>query len=185
MSNMKFVVALGVVAAWVGLFACGSSGGASSCLAGAYGGDCFSCMQTSCGPELSTLESACSDYFSCVCPGGNLSCSANASSACEQDGNEAACASAGLPFGTCLQKNCETQCSGVGDVCDGGASSTTTCTGSASLDAGCTNGQLLSSCSTTTGGTTSCYYKVGSQQFECASCTDTTSCEQAANAACH
>jgi hypothetical protein len=54
------------------------------------------------------------------------------------------------------------------------------------LDGGtCTNGQLLSSCSTTTGGTTSCYYTVGTEHFACISCTDTTSCAQAANAACH
>src|SRR5580658_11081339 len=55
MSNIKCRVALGAVAAWVGLFAC-SRNGASACLASALGSDCFSCMQTSCGPELANLE---------------------------------------------------------------------------------------------------------------------------------
>jgi hypothetical protein len=53
------------------------------------------------------------------------------------------------------------------------------------LDGGCANGQLLESCTTTTGSTTSCYYTVGSQRFDCSSCADTTSCAQEANAACH
>jgi hypothetical protein len=36
----------------------------------------------------------------------------------------------------------------------------------------------------TTGSTSTCYYAVGSQQFPCTSCTDITSCAQAAAAAC-
>jgi hypothetical protein len=31
----------------------------------------------------------------------------------------------------------------------------------------------------------SCYYMVGSQTYDCTSCTDTTSCTQAASAACN
>jgi hypothetical protein len=188
MSSVKFVVALGAVSALVGLFACGGStaggnttGETNACLAAGFGSDCFSCMQTSCGPELSNVESACGDYLTCVCPGGSLSCSANASSACDQKGNEPACASAGLPLSTCEQKNCETACNAGGAECP---STSTACTGSASLDGGCANGQLLESCTATTGSTTSCYYTVGSQQFDCKSCTDTTSCEEAASAAC-
>jgi hypothetical protein len=32
---------------------------------------------------------------------------------------------------------------------------------------------------------TAAYYQVGSQQFACASCTDTASCQMAAQMACH
>lgn len=184
MSNIKFVVALGAVATWVGLFACSSSG-TNSCLVGAFGSDCFSCMQTSCAPELSNIESACSDYYSCLCPHGSFSCSENESSVCNPKGDVLACTNASKSMGTCVLQNCGTPCGGGGPFCPLGTGTTTTCAGSASLDGGtCTNGQLLESCSTTTGSTTSCYYKVGSQQFDCSSCTDTTRCEEAANAAC-
>jgi hypothetical protein len=190
MSNIKFVLAL------VGLFACGGStvGGnttvqANACLATVVGSDCFSCVQASCGAELSGYESACSDYLSCVCPGGNFSCSLATSSACNPNAGGSSCATAEASYGTCGLQNCKAQCSSGGALCEsgtGGSSGTsTTCTGSASLDGGCTSGQLLESCTVTAGGTTSCYYKVGSQQFECSSCTDTTSCAAAANAACH
>jgi hypothetical protein len=192
MSNIKFVVAVGAVAAWVGLFACGGStvgGGnttveANACLATVVGSDCFSCVQASCGPELSDYESACSDYLSCVCPGGNFSCSLATSSACNPNAGGSSCATAEASYGACGLQNCKAQCSSGGAPCERGA--VTNCTGSASFDAGtCTNRQLLESCSVTAGGMTSCYYKVGSQQFECSSCTDTTSCAEAANAACH
>jgi hypothetical protein len=42
MSSVKFGVALVMVAAWLGAFACSSSGGTNSCLAAAFGNDCFS-----------------------------------------------------------------------------------------------------------------------------------------------
>jgi hypothetical protein len=119
----------------------------------------------------------------------NLSCSLATSSACNPNAGGSSCATAEASYGACGLQNCKAQCSSGGAPCEsgpGGSSGTsTTCTGSASLDAGCASGQLLESCSTTTGSTTSCYYKVGSQQFACSSCTDTTSCAQAANAACH
>jgi len=193
MSNIKFVVALGAVSALVGLFACGGStvGGnttveTNACLATVVGSDCFSCVQASCGPELSDYESACSDYLSCVCPRGNFSCSAVTSSACNPTVGSS-CATAEISYGACGLQNCKTPCSSGGAPCEsgsGGTGTSTICTGFVSFDAGCTNGQLLSSCSTTTGSTASCYYTVGSQRFACNSCSDTTSCEDAANAVC-
>jgi hypothetical protein len=188
MSNIKFVVALGAVAAWVGLFACSSSGGTNSCLATALGSDCLSCLQTSCASQLSGVESACSGYLSCACPGGNFSCSSFASSACQQMAGESSCETAEDSFDACSSTSCHTQCLSGGAQCDagdGGIGTSTTCTGSANLDAGCTNGQPLEFCSSTAGGVTSCYYQVGSELFECGSCTDTTSCAEAANAVCH
>jgi hypothetical protein len=189
MSRIVFGVALGAVAALVGLFACssGTGGGASSCLAGALGSDCLSCIQDRCGSQLTGFNSACSDYLSCACPAGdNFSCSAAMSSACEQKSKGSGCTTALTSIDTCMQQSCETQCSGGGAECDGDAATTSFCTGSASSDGGaCTNGQLLSYCTITIGSTTSCYYMIGSQQFACSSCTDTTSCGQAANTACY
>src|ERR1700685_3033646 len=161
MSSIKFVVVLGALSALVGLFACGgniaggnTTGETNACLATVVGSDCFACVKASCGPELSGYESACSGYLSCVCPGGNFSCSAATSTACNPSAAGSSCATAENSFGACGLQNCKTACSSGGAPCEsgtGGTGTSTTCTGSASLDGGCTNGQLLSSCSTTTG----------------------------------
>jgi hypothetical protein len=51
---------------------------------------------------------------------------------------------------------------------------------------GCANGGSVEMCTVSSNGTCSAaYYQVGSQQFPCASCTDTTSCAMAAQMACH
>jgi hypothetical protein len=168
-SNIKFVVALGAVSALVGLFACGGGtvGGnttveTNACLATVVGNDCFSCVQASCGPELSGYEIACSDYLSCLCPGGNFSCSAATSSTCNPNAAGSSCATAEASYGACGLQNCKTPCSTGGALCANGSGTSTTCTGSISLDGGtCTNAQLLSYCTATNGSTTSCSYRVG------------------------
>jgi hypothetical protein len=58
----------------------------------------------------------------------------------------------------------------------------TECTGSA---ASCTNGQTMQACLTLENGAcTGAYFQVGTDTFPCASCTNTTACQQQAAAAC-
>jgi transposase len=111
------------VPALVGLFACGgntaesnTTGETNACLATVVGSDCFACVQASCGPELSGYESACSDYLSCVCPGGNFSCSA-ATSACNPNAGGSSCAIAENSYGACGLQHCKTACSSGGAPC--------------------------------------------------------------------
>lgn len=191
MSMVSVRFSLGAVASLVGLLGCSSGGGEgpSSCLPAAVGSGCWSCLQAHCGSQLSGFESACGDYLSCLCPGGSVSCSAANSSVCDAKAQESTCPTAGMSMGVCVQQNCEAPCSEGGTECDGGVAMSpmsTSCAGPAPLDAGaCTDGQPSSYCSATTGGVTSCYYTVGSQQFACSSCSDTAGCAQAASAACY
>ena len=70
--------------ACVTLFACSStsSGGGDAAVSyGAYTGciegeapqACTSCLENSCGTQLSNFESSCTDYLQCICPGGTYS----------------------------------------------------------------------------------------------------------------
>src|ERR1700733_3980967 len=129
MSKIKFGATLCVVFAWVGLFACsGGGGGTSSCLAAIVGESCFSCLESRCGSALSGFESACTDVVSCYCPGGNVSCSALQSGACDQS-STGSCTMAATSVGNCEQQNCKAECDAGGDACDGGLSTSTTCVG--------------------------------------------------------
>jgi hypothetical protein len=70
---------------------------------------------------------------------------------------------------------------GSGFGSSGGGTTTSQCTGSTT----CTNGQMLETCLTLVNGVcTQEYYQVGNQVFSCASCTDTSVCQQEASAAC-
>ena len=193
MTKSRLGVALATVTVLVGMLACSSSGN-GSCLSEAVGSDCYSCVQSNCGSELSTFESSCNDYLSCVCLGGNFSCSARTSATCQQKEQESSCDSAGDTISNCSQQKCESVCSSGDTMCEGdGGVTTTVCDaplgggvghGSA-LDAGvCANGQTVELCTTTAGSVTTCYYSIGFQQFACNSCSDTTGCAQAASAAC-
>jgi hypothetical protein len=70
---------------------------------------CYTCGQNSCGSQLSSYESACSSYFSCVCPGGTYSVSAFMSSTCSGD-LTGSCGSADNALLTCISQNCVGAC---------------------------------------------------------------------------
>jgi len=117
-------VLVGVVA----VLACSSnssSGGgnsSSSCLQqtiDSSNSGCYSCVQSKCASQLSTFESACSDFFSCICPGGTYSATADGSSACTQKQQEPACQSATEAGEQCSNTNCPSQCGNSST--DGGA----------------------------------------------------------------
>jgi hypothetical protein len=114
------------------------------------------------------------------------------------------CASCVSSSEQCLIGSCETACvstvmmggsGGVGTSSGGGSSSggaPTTETECTPVHMACSNGQSVEVCITLTNGAcTSEYYQVvfgdndgGSQDFECASCTDTASCVAQTMAAC-
>jgi hypothetical protein len=55
------------------LFACSSSSGGggygiTNCPANPLPAACISCINSSCSSQLSTVNSACSAYYDCVCP---------------------------------------------------------------------------------------------------------------------
>lgn len=119
----NLVVTVGALA----IFGCssGSSGGGGggndgSCNAttvfsegAAAGNSCASCMESSCNSQVSSYQSGCSDYISCVC-----SASGNTSSieSCESKIEESSCETAAQALGTCANANCHTQC----NTSDGG-----------------------------------------------------------------
>lgn len=63
---------------------------------------CTTCVQTNCGGEISAFDSACSDYVTCVCADGGVSCLAKAM--------ESGCDSAGANLSMCQQTNCTSAC---------------------------------------------------------------------------
>jgi hypothetical protein len=179
----------------------GSSGGGSGSSGGGSGGGsggfpysgpscsnttitpaCWSCMQSDCPALVTCISSTCTAYFDCYCPcpfdDSNCveGCQASITSSCESciDGSESCLET------TCAQA-CETTMTGGGSS-SGGTSPSSECSGSSQP---CANGQFLDSCQNLDNGQcTSAYYQVGSQTFPCASCTDTTGCQQQATAAC-
>jgi hypothetical protein len=184
MTRIKIRFGLGTVAALAASFACsssGSAGDAGSCLGSLLGSSCYSCVEGSCRSQLSSVTSACSALIDCACPGGVLSCSAAESMTCSQLAMESSCASAGKTFDACMQQSCANQCGSYIPCADaGGGVMVSTCSGFVTADA-CS----VESCTATGNGTTSCYYQVGVKEFPCTSCSDTTSCQQAAMAACN
>ncbi|HEY1694245.1 MAG TPA: hypothetical protein VGG39_18880 [Polyangiaceae bacterium] len=123
---MKSMMVLGaVVGAAVAAVACSSSSkgnGSGSCNGAptTESADCTSCIENSCGSQVSAYESACSDYVSCFCNGG---ANAQAEQNCESKLSEGNCASAGDAVGTCEQSSCATQCSGTTSSSGGTTSS--------------------------------------------------------------
>ena len=69
---------------------------------------CTTCENNSCGSELSGVESGCSSYLSCICPGGTFTSSAAES--CEIDISSASCASAVMAMSQCVEKHCTSEC---------------------------------------------------------------------------
>ena len=108
------------------LLGCSSSSsgsdGNAGCLeaqAATGGSGCYACIQSKCASQLTSYESVCSAYISCVCPSGMFSVTAAESAACEQDLSESACTSASQAGQDCQTANCATEC-GQSVVLDAG-----------------------------------------------------------------
>jgi hypothetical protein len=148
----------GLIASLVALsaaaFACSSSsnsGGASNaCVYAGTSSSCQSCVQNSCGSQVSSGESACSGYLNCACPGGSFSQTAAESSSCQQQ-IDSSCASAEQSIVSCEEQNCASQCGISGGSSGGGSGSGS---GSGSSSGG--TGDTTFSCVVTTGTTTAC-----------------------------
>lgn len=198
---MKRPAILCATALVVALFACSSNDGngafpfsGPSCAQITSG--CWGCIQQNCNGDC--ITSACSDYFTCFCQcaSGDQNCYAGCqskamTSACEQ------CA-LGVASQSCTQ-SCDSACSSssMGGSGSGGSGSGSSGVGSSGVggsSGGSGGGQVCSTsnggcpltfCATQANGTcTSAYYQVGSQTFQCASCTDTQTCAQEAANAC-
>ena len=99
----------------------GGGGSGNSCLSSQGGSSaCFSCEQNSCGSALSGVESACSDFLSCICPGGTYT-----PSAAQSCGSKitTSCGNADSALLSCQQQNCTSQCGGSGSSSGGSSGS--------------------------------------------------------------
>ncbi|HTQ45702.1 MAG TPA: hypothetical protein VMI75_23250 [Polyangiaceae bacterium] len=150
----------------------GSSSGAfpftgPSCTSAQINTGCWQCTVDNCNGACVTADCAAFFQCFCACPAGDTGCQ----NSCTGD----------------LTSTCQTCLNGI-DNCNSGTCksscpvTTTACSGSQ-----CSSGtNSIELCTVSSGGTcTAAYYQVGSQQFACASCTDTSSCEMAAQMACH
>jgi hypothetical protein len=154
-----------------------------SCSATTITPACWSCLQGACPAFVGCVDNQCSAYFNCfcACPEGDEQC------------DQACTGSMGTACTTCVQSNetcltteCQSQCdsttmtggggSSTGSGSSGGTSVTSECTTS---NMPCSNGQQVQAClNLENGACTGAYFIVGSQMVLCASCTDTTACQQ-------
>jgi hypothetical protein len=188
MSRKGTLVAPSAVAAVLFFFACGgrtshlgsdggtgSSSGSSSgafpfagpsCSTAQINAGCWQCTVDNCDGTCVTAD--CASFFQCfcMCAAGDTQCQ----DACTTD----------------LTPTCQMCLNGVSTCNSGTCKSSCPVTATACAGAGCGNGGgSIEMCTVTTNGLcTSAYYQVGSQQFACASCTDTTACQMAAQMAC-
>lgn len=146
----KIWVMVGLSAVALAAFACSSSSGggggaASSCFASAAGASqaCQSCVESSCSSQLSSTNSACSDFLSCVCPGGTYN--ANNLQMCASK-ETSACQMAGSSVGSCEQQNCASQCASSSSSSSGGSSSSSGGSSSSSGGGMYTCSQLTTCC---------------------------------------
>lgn len=164
-----------------------------SCGAGTINGGCWSCLESSCNGGC--LTSACNDFFECFCNCAEgstscyQSCESNITSSCEQ------CVTS---IGSCEQSSCSSECGGVSSGSSGGVNPSSSSGGGSGSSSGggmfvscggsgqdCADGASLEFCESGFGGMcTMAYYQVGGQTFPCASCSDTSSCANQAQAAC-
>jgi hypothetical protein len=119
----------------------GGSSSGSSCtynlatelqLASSAGSTCASCVQNSCGSQVSAYEgnSGCGSYLSCVCPNGTATTDTTVLQQCAQQQGQG-CNSAASTLSTCINTNCNSQCHS-GGTSSGGTSSGGTSSGSSS-----------------------------------------------------
>jgi len=187
----------------------GSGGGfpysGPSCSSNTIPQGCWSCIENSCPSLGSCITSACSGYFNCYCacnPGDT-----NCMQGC-QSMMSPACDSCVASAGQCVVTGCEQACTstimmgGSGSSSGGGGFGSSTGGGSsggtsteldcAASNMPCANDQTVQLCTTLTNGVcTAAYYQItfgdndgGSEEIDCASCTDTTACLQQVTAAC-
>jgi hypothetical protein len=148
----------------------GSSSGAfpfpgPSCTTAQINAGCWQCTVDSCNGSCVTGD--CAAYFQCfcACPAGDTTCQ----NGCNGD-LTSTCQTCLNGIDTCNSTTCKSSC----------PITTTTCSSTS-----CGNGGSIEICMVNSNGTcTAAYYQVGSQQFTCASCTDTSSCQMAAQMAC-
>ena len=184
------------VAVAVAAFACSGSSGstANACISSAFaqgGTGCTTCIDDSCGSELGSFESACTDYINCVCPGGTYD--STKLSGCQATAkNDSSCVSADQTFATCLQNNCTAACTGTSSgsssgsssggggtvACVAGTGTGMTCTitpGVTSCSAGIASTSCptsnVSGCCKRTGGFETCYYDPANVASETTACT--------------
>src|SRR5580704_13198404 len=121
------VVALAVAAA---AFACSSNNGGgvdgSSCISNSLSSTgnsaCSPCLEASCSSLLGGFESACSDYLTCICPGGTLN--QGLESQCSSKATEGTCNSSAQTLLSCIEANCQSQCTTVSSSGSGGGGAT-------------------------------------------------------------
>jgi hypothetical protein len=123
---------LGLVAAVAGgVFACSGStsssgGGNAACLEQSTSTACYSCVTSHCGSQVSNYESSCTDYISCICPGGSYD-ACNVTSCGSHLTESGACQGAYMAVGQCATASCTSECETASGSSSGG-----TCTGSSS-----------------------------------------------------
>ncbi len=156
-----------------------------SCTTATITDACWSCVQNRCPSFVSCVTSDCSAYFGCycACPLGDATCVQS----CQGD-LSSACSSCVDAAAQCVGQSCDPACAatmtggGGATGSSGGGSVTTECSSTTTI---CKNGQPLKACMTfENGACTGATYIAGEAQVLCASCTDTTACQQQANAAC-
>jgi len=193
--------AVGVACAALVAFACssssGSGGSASSCAQSAAGqgntnGACSSCAESNCGSQISGYESGCSDYLSCICPGGSYN--GSLAQQCVSKAQESSCTPAAESVGTCVQQHCASQCGASGSSSGGSGSGSGSSSGGSTGNVHCMfagvdcindvtaqacmsgGGMVLDACPTanlegccTKPGVEACYYNgVANAQQDCA-----------------
>ena len=121
-----------VLPALTAVLACSSSssgsgsGSVGACAQGLSGNSagsaCGTCEGNNCASQIGGIESGCSDYLSCICPGGTFNQSQI--TACASEGRvSGSCTSASAAMTQCEQDHCATACLGGGTSSSGGASS--------------------------------------------------------------
>ncbi|HEX8792171.1 MAG TPA: hypothetical protein VF765_14555 [Polyangiaceae bacterium] len=149
-----------------------SSGGfpftGPSCTSAQIDPGCWQCIVRDCDGACVTRD--CSAFFQCfcACPAGDTQCE----DGCNGGHVTSTCQACLDGINTCESGPCKSSCPVTTTACAGadcasGASSIEMCTVSRN------------------GACTAAYYQVGSQQFTCNSCTDTSACQMAAQMACH
>jgi hypothetical protein len=153
--NMSHWLVASAFAGCAVLIACSStsSGGGTnygsytSCISQGASSDCVTCVENSCGTPLSNIESSCTSYWSCACPGGNYDATAANSSTCTATltGNTA-CVNATDGFSSCVNTSCATQCGTLDGGTDGSTDDGSSGDGAAAT--ACGIGYASASCAT-------------------------------------
>jgi hypothetical protein len=91
--------------------ACGSGGGLTCQNPTSADQTCITCFNTSCGSDVSAVESECGSSVTCkqACNCGDKACA----SACGSVDGGSTCLGAGLGLAACISSMCKTQCAGT------------------------------------------------------------------------